>query len=318
MFDKVKIFVYCSRHFSGELDTNEKEGICGFGAIITVNEKKVEEIAGGFSNTTLVRMEIVGLIEGIKRLPNPSLITAYLSNGYIIDTLRKGWLEKWKKIGYRNKKHSDLWMMLDEAIQKGSHKITCVNAKNIKRAQYYLLAKEIGRRMTGKVNLPLDQNGNSKGENLFDSEIDSAAHQVDLVDSKPILDSIAVDASTIENPGPTEYRGVETETRKVIFEVKFEKATNNIGEFLAIVHALALFKKEGKELKIIYSDSVNAITWVKRKKCKTKFVKTEDSAKVHNAIERAIQWLETNSYDTKILKWNTAAWGEIPADYGRK
>lgn len=79
-----------------------------------------------------------------------------------------------------------------------------------------------------------------------------------------------------------------------------------------------MFKKEGKELNVIYSDSVNAISWVKQKKCKTKFDKTEENSKVFDHLDRAVKWLETNTYDTKILKWNTAAWGQIPADYGRK
>ena len=45
--------------------------------------------------------------------------------------------------------------------------------------------------------------------------------------------------------------------------------TNNIGEFLAIVHGLALLKQKGFDMPI-YSDSVNAINWIKQKKCKTK------------------------------------------------
>ena len=141
---------------------------------------------------------------------------------------------------------------------------------------------------------------------------------MEIEDDTPVLEIICVDASTIENPGVTEYRGVDTRTGQVLFHHKYDEATNNIGEFLAIVHALALYKKQGKELKIIYSDSANAISWVKQKKCKTKYEKTENNAKLFDDIQRAVAWLENNSYETKILKWNTGAWGEIPADYGRK
>ena len=87
---------------------------------------------------------------------------------------------------------------------------------------------------------------------------------------------------------------------------------------MAIVHVLALYKKQGKELKIIYSDSANAISWVEQKKCKTKYEQTENNTKLFDDIRRAVAWLENNLYETKILKWNTGAWGEIPADYGRK
>ncbi|MGB0789138.1 MAG: ribonuclease H, partial [Marinirhabdus sp.] len=35
-------------------------------------------------------------------------------------------------------------------------------------------------------------------------------------------------------------------------------------------------------------------------------------------IARAEKWLRTNTYTTKVVKWETRAWGEIPADFGRK
>ncbi|MCX6055609.1 MAG: hypothetical protein NTZ74_11975 [Chloroflexi bacterium] len=35
-------------------------------------------------------------------------------------------------------------------------------------------------------------------------------------------------------------------------------------------------------------------------------------------ITRAEDWLDNNEYSNKLLKWDTIAWGEIPADYGRK
>lgn len=36
-------------------------------------------------------------------------------------------------------------------------------------------------------------------------------------------------------------------------------------------------------------------------------------------IERAERWLQTNSYsEMPLRKWETAQWGEIPADFGRK
>ena len=68
----------------------------------------------------------------------------------------------------------------------------------------------------------------------------------------------------------------------------------------------------------IYSDSHNAILWVHQKKCKTKLEQTAINAPIFNLIERAEKWLRENSYSTKILKWETSEWGEIPADFGRK
>lgn len=321
MTDEVKIFVYGSCHFSERLDIDEVVGNGGYGVVICANGKRIEEFSGGFSNTTNARMDIVGITEGLKRVTEPSNITVYLTNGYVIDTLTKGWLEKWKKKGFKKKKHVDLWVELDKVLTTNSHTISFQHSRDVKFSKDFQQAELLGKAMSGKRNLPSDlKTTDNTVTDLFVATGDEVSQNVDLeiTDDEPILDSICVDASTISNPGPTEYRGVETKTKKIIFELKLEEATNNIGEFLAIVHALALYKKKGEELKIIYSDSLNAISWVKQKKCKTKYEKTDTNEKVFDLIQRAETWLQNNHYDTKILKWNTGAWGQIPADYGRK
>ncbi len=134
----------------------------------------------------------------------------------------------------------------------------------------------------------------------------------------PIANSIAVDAACSGNPGKMEYRGVYTASATEIFRLgPFEDATNNIGEFLALVHGLAWLKQEKLELPV-YSDSRNAISWVDKKKCNTKLKPSQKNAKVFELIARAEKWLRTNTWDTKIMKWETRKWGEIPADFGRK
>lgn len=135
---------------------------------------------------------------------------------------------------------------------------------------------------------------------------------------KPLNESLAVDAACSGNPGDMEYRGVYTATGQEIFHVgPLRKGTNNVGEFLAIVHGLALLKQKGSSLPI-YSDSRNAILWVKKKKCKTLLERTPENLPVFDLIERAEKWLNTQTYTTTILKWETSEWGEIPADFGRK
>lgn len=135
---------------------------------------------------------------------------------------------------------------------------------------------------------------------------------------QPNLNSIAVDAAVKGNPGLMEYQGVDTSTKKVLFKQgPFEEGTNNIGEFLALVHGLAYLKQHKSEL-ILYSDSKIAINWVKQKQCKTKLEESPKNKVIFNLVRRAILWLNNNEYKTTIVKWETKAWGEIPADYGRK
>ena len=134
----------------------------------------------------------------------------------------------------------------------------------------------------------------------------------------PILPSVAVDAACSGNPGVMEYRGVDTETQAELFRLQpMKDGTNNIGEFLAIVHALAFLKQRNLNLPI-YSDSKIAISWVRQKICKTKVPHTPHNTKLFELIVRAEQWLRSHTYPNPILKWETQAWGECPADFGRK
>ncbi len=131
-------------------------------------------------------------------------------------------------------------------------------------------------------------------------------------------ESIAVDAGCSGNPGKMEYRGVYLRTGKEVFhQGPFEHGTNNIGEFLAIVHALALLKKNGSNM-TVYSDSAVAQKWVRDKRCNTKLEKNDKNSELHALILRAEAWLAANDYANPVMKWKTDKWGEIPADFGRK
>ena len=134
-----------------------------------------------------------------------------------------------------------------------------------------------------------------------------------------LSDSICVDAACSGNPGDMEYQCVETNTKKLIFhQGPFKDGTNNVGEFLALVHALALLHKNNNAHTAIYTDSKTAMSWVKNKKAKTTLGLTKNNAAIHDLISRAESWLRGNSYQNKIIKWETEVWGEIPADFGRK
>lgn len=134
----------------------------------------------------------------------------------------------------------------------------------------------------------------------------------------PIQDSLSVDAACAGNPGIMEYQGVDTMSGAMLFhQGPFPEGTVNIGEFLALVHGLGYLKQRNSEIPV-YSDSTTAISWVRKKKTNTKLERSSRNEKLFELMERAIVWLKNNEYKNKILKWETAAWGEIPADFGRK
>lgn len=134
----------------------------------------------------------------------------------------------------------------------------------------------------------------------------------------PVWESLSVDAACSGNPGVMEYQGVYTKTgERIFYQGPFADGTNNVGEFLALVHGLAFLKQKNSPLPL-YTDSKTALAWVRNKKAKTILERTEKNAVLFDLIARAEKWLTENTYTTPIYKWETAAWGEIPADFGRK
>jgi ribonuclease HI len=136
---------------------------------------------------------------------------------------------------------------------------------------------------------------------------------------QPLLPSICVDAACSGSPGRLEYRGVNTETGKEIFRAgPYAEGTNNVGEFLAIVHALTWQVKHNMHIPV-YSDSENAISWVATGECKTKLKHSSRNALLFALIQSAENWLAENELpEDRVLKWDTDLWGENPADFGRK
>ena len=135
---------------------------------------------------------------------------------------------------------------------------------------------------------------------------------------QPNYNSIAVDAASSGNPGIMEYRGVDTQSKKELFRKgPYQHGTNNVGEFLALVHCLAFLKQNNSD-RILYTDSRTAMSWVKKKQCNTKLQRTAANTALFTLVDRAVLWLTNNTYTTTIVKWETKAWGEIPADFGRK
>lgn len=131
--------------------------------------------------------------------------------------------------------------------------------------------------------------------------------------------AIAVDAACSSNPGPMEYRGVWVGSGKVLFKSKlYPMGTNNMGEFLAIVHAMALMEQQGVYYDI-YTDSNTAMSWIRKKVCKSTLPRTPQTLELWQHVERALFWIQTHDLSHfNVIKWDTKLYGEIPADFGRK
>ncbi len=181
------------------------------------------------------------------------------------------------------------------------------------------VAKEMARLAKEGTVIEFDEEAEAAKPAIAAKPTKAKQKNVDPNAPKPYnVETIAVDAACSGNPGPMEYKGVYVKTGQVLFTVgPMQQGTNNIGEFLAIVHALALEEKQGTQIPI-YTDSVNALKWVNQGFCKTTLEENEVNAPIFDLIRRAESWLRTHTYRVPILKWETKQWGEIPADFGRK
>lgn len=206
-----------------------------------------------------------------------------------------------------------------EACQQAVEGFPSAQFKSFKTEEEAEAAYEMGyEAYTARQN---EMNAPTSSVKVHDASTTGTSHAQPAMRPLPqgaIDNAIAVDAACSGNPGKMEYRGVYLRTGKEIFHFGPVHGTNNIGEFLAIVHGLALLKQRGLNDMPIYSDSVNAQLWVRRKKCKTTLARNAKTEELYQLIERAENWLANNAYSNPIIKWPTEQWGEIPADFGRK
>lgn len=161
------------------------------------------------------------------------------------------------------------------------------------------------------------------GTRFFLKKLSDARGATPMIDYSTIpeirLDAIAVDGACAKNPGPMEYRCVRVADGVEIFhQGPYAGGTNNIAEYLAIIHAAALLAQRGDGTTPIYTDSRTARAWLSRGRSNTKVVPTAENATVLNLLARADAWLASHRIANPILVWNTDEWGEIPADFGRK
>lgn len=124
---------------------------------------------------------------------------------------------------------------------------------------------------------------------------------------------IATDGAHSLKNKVTRYRGVDIKTGNEIFYESLGNKTVNIGEFLGVVAAIKYIIENKYNPRIIYTDSLTAITWVSNKKTASK--------KCSPDLKRAEIFLKVmaSEIDTiEIIHWNTSEWGEIIADFNEK
>ncbi|MFT5470800.1 MAG: ribonuclease HI [Verrucomicrobiales bacterium] len=98
----------------------------GFGTVLIHGEYR-KKLAGGFKRTTNNRMEIFAAIAGIEALQEPCTVTVYSDSQYLVNAMSKGWIQGWRKRGWKRPKdealkNADLWQRMWDAVS--GHKVT--------------------------------------------------------------------------------------------------------------------------------------------------------------------------------------------------
>lgn len=135
--------------------------------------------------------------------------------------------------------------------------------------------------------------------------------KIDAADTEVIKRSFITDVQC-DAEGTMTYSILDNETLTYIYQSpKYLDANNNVGQFIAIVHALAHLARTS-DTRPIYTTSDTAIAWTKKRECNTRLCRTLNNTNLFDLLIRANSWIANNSFANQILKWNTASWGNPP------
>ena len=90
----------------------------GYGIVMQSGSLR-KEFSAGFVKTTNNRMELMAVIEALKKLKSTSVkVTVYSDSKYVIDAINERWVFKWLKKGFKGKKNPDLWRQILPLLEK--------------------------------------------------------------------------------------------------------------------------------------------------------------------------------------------------------
>lgn len=118
--DKPHIFLFTDGAASGN------PGPGGYGAILKCVVQSdsgprlaIKELSGGFAMTTNNRMELLAVIVGLEAIRTAGAdVEIWSDSSYVVNAVEKGWLEQWKRSGFKKKKNVDLWLRYDKVAKR--------------------------------------------------------------------------------------------------------------------------------------------------------------------------------------------------------
>ena len=112
MDKKPPIYLYTDGAASGN------PGPGGYGIVLRCGRLE-KELSGGFALTTNNRMELLAVIIGLEQIKWENAEVHVVSDSsYVVNALNEGWLEGWKRKGFKGKKNVDLWLRFDAVYSR--------------------------------------------------------------------------------------------------------------------------------------------------------------------------------------------------------
>lgn len=124
--NKVQVHIYTDGAARGN------PGPGGYGIVMEwVGKPYKKEFSQGFKHTTNNRMELMAVIEALKKLKNPQTkAIVFTDSKYVVDSVQKGWVFNWEKKGFRDKKNVDLWMQFLKEYRKHDVQLQWIKGHN--------------------------------------------------------------------------------------------------------------------------------------------------------------------------------------------
>ena len=89
----------------------------GYGIVLRCGTFE-KEMSGGYALTTNNRMELLAVIKGLEAIRwSGATVEVYSDSSYVVKAVNEGWLENWKRKGFKKVKNVDLWLRFDAARQ---------------------------------------------------------------------------------------------------------------------------------------------------------------------------------------------------------
>ena len=104
----------------------------GYGIVMEwVGKPYRKEFSKGYKHTTNNRMELLAVIEALKKLKKPGVeVLIFTDSKYVVDSVEKKWVLGWEKKNFKDRKNADLWIEFLKEYRKHNVRFKWIKGHN--------------------------------------------------------------------------------------------------------------------------------------------------------------------------------------------